>query len=256
MTGVRSVSIKKIGAEGHSYGDDLVVEEVPLSIRVNGDKYATLMCTPKALEHLVVGYLLSNGLINSNEELLSLDIDDVNAIASVTLAASPSLTEHDRVVTTGCGKGEIYLEVLRSCRYNASQLSVNSSDLLAQVQSFNKMSELFLKTGGVHSGAICSTTDILLFHEDIGRHNAVDKLIGEAVSCKIPLLDKMLLTSGRIASEILIKAARQSIPVIVSRSAPTALAIELAERLNITLVGFARGNRMNIYSGECRIETN
>jgi len=105
----------------------------------------------------------------------------------------------------------------------------------------------------VHSGAICSTAEILLFHEDIGRHSAVDKLLGEALAKRLNLADKLLLTSGRLSSEILLKAAKQSIPIIVSRSAPTALAIELALRLNVTLVGFARGNRMNIYSGAGRI---
>ena len=255
MTGTRSVTIKKVGIESSSYSEDLVVEEVPLSIRINGSKYATLMCTPTSLNHLVVGHLISSGLINSTAELLAMEIDEANAIAHVTLAGSPSLKEHDRAVTTGCGKGEIYLEVINSCPVNDSGLRVGLKGLLALVQSFNKMSDLFLKTGGVHSGALCTPDSIILFHEDIGRHNAVDKLVGEALCLELSLGDKILLTSGRLSSEILIKAARQGIPVIVSRSAPTALAIELALRLNITLVGFARGNRMNVYSAESRIET-
>lgn len=160
----------------------------------------------------------------------------------------------EKTLTTGCGKGEIYLEVLQFCRYNDAEMIVGAEDLLSPVSRFDKGSRLFQETGGVHSGAICSTEEILLFHEDIGRYNAVDKLVGQALAKRLNLADKLLLTSGRLSSEILLKAAKQSIPIIVSRRAPTALAIELAERLNVTLVGFARGNRMNIYSGAGRIK--
>lgn len=254
MTETKSVRIMKINAGETTWGTDLVVDEAPLSIRINGHRYATLMCTPAAIEYLVIGYLLSSGVIHKLDDISGIEVDEINLIAKVSLAAPffPDLRE--KTLTTGCGKGEIYLEVLQSCRYNDMEMIVGAEDLLSLVSRFNKSSRLFQETGGVHSGAICSTEETLLFHEDIGRHNAVDKLVGEALAKRINLADKLLLTSGRLSSEILLKAAKQSIPIIVSRSAPTALTIELALRLNVTLVGFARGNRMNIYSGAGRIK--
>jgi FdhD protein len=253
LIGTKQVIIRKIGGLESCYEDDLVVEEVPLSIRINGLKLATLMCTPTALEHLVRGYLLTSGVIKGIEDVISIQIGEQDSVAIVTLTEfAPS--QQDRAVTSGCGKGEIYLQVIQSCRYNESQVRTSAEELLKQVAAFNKMSALFLRTGGVHSAAIASSEGILLFHEDIGRHNAVDKLIGEAVSQRIALEDKTLITSGRVSSEIMLKAARLDIPVIVSRSAPTAFAVELAERLNITLIGFARGNRMNVYAAETRID--
>jgi len=122
------------------------------------------------------------------------------------------------------------------------------------MRDFNKRSELFLNTGGVHSVALGTDEGILLFHEDVGRHNAMDKTIGEASLKNIELFDKTVLTSGRVSSEMLIKAAKGQIPVIVSRSAPTDLAVELANNLGITIIGFARGQRMNIYSNPGRVK--
>ena len=253
MTRTKSVKITKIDAGQTTWGTDLVVDEAPLSIRINGHKYATLMCTPAAIEYLVLGYLLASGVIHALDDVSNIEIDESNLIAKVSLAVPFSPDAREKALTTGCGKGEIYLEVLQSCRRNETAMLVCAEDLLSLVSRFNKSSLLFQDTGGVHSGAICSTAEILLFHEDIGRHSAVDKLLGEALAKRLNLADKLLLTSGRLSSEILLKAAKQSIPIIVSRSAPTALAIELALRLNVTLVGFARGNRMNIYSGAGRI---
>jgi len=118
---------------------------------------------------------------------------------------------------------------------------------------FSKSSELFTETGGVHSAAISDGKEILVFREDIGRHNAVDKVIGSLVLAGITLSDKILLTSGRISSEIITKVIYAGVPVIISKSAPTQKAIEYAIKENITLIGFARGNSFNIYSNSHRI---
>lgn len=254
MQATKSTRIKRVGTGDAVYDADCIVIEMPLVIRINGHRHATLMCTPLAIDYLVIGYLLSDGIIDTTADLISLDINDADGIAEVAVAAYDPVAMGQKAVTSGCGKGEIYLEMLQHCRRNTSVVTLSSTTLLQHVNKFNKMSALFLSTGGVHSGAICSPEDVIIFQEDIGRHNAVDKLIGEAASCGIGLSDKILLTSGRLSSEILLKAARQGIPIIVSRSAPTSLAVEIAERLNITLVGFARGNRMNIYAGESRID--
>jgi FdhD protein len=140
-----------------------------------------------------------------------------------------------------------------SCRSVTGDVKVDVQDIIELMKKFNKNSELFLSTGGVHSVALCQGKEILLFHEDIGRHNALDKVIGEAAFKGIDTSDKMMVMSGRISSEILIKAAKRKIPIVISRSAPTDLAIDYANNLGITVIGFARGNRMNIYTRDDRI---
>ena len=121
------------------------------------------------------------------------------------------------------------------------------------MQEMGKRSELFRETGGVHSSALAREGTLVLFREDIGRHNAIDKIIGECLLSGIPFDDALLMTSGRITSEIARKAGIAGIPVIASRSAPTSLAIRMAEELDLTIVGFVRGKRMNIYTGDWRI---
>ena len=125
---------------------------------------------------------------------------------------------------------------------------INHKKILNLINSFSKKSELFLTTGGVHSSALCSENEIIYFEEDIGRHNAVDKIIGRALINGLNFSDKLVLTTGRVSSEILVKIAKHNIPILVSRSAPTSNAINIAKEKNISLIGFARGNRMNIYN--------
>jgi FdhD protein len=120
------------------------------------------------------------------------------------------------------------------------------------MREFNQSSELFRETGGVHGCALSYSKGIIFSEEDIGRHNAMDKLIGRARLERIDLSDKFVLTTGRISSELLIKASKQGIPIIASRSAPTELAIKLAKETGVTLIGFARGDKLNIYSGNMK----
>jgi FdhD protein len=134
-----------------------------------------------------------------------------------------------------------------------SELKVPIRSILNLMKEFQKMSELFISTGGVHSTALCDENNIMIFREDIGRHNATDKIVGHCVLENIPLENKFLMTSGRISSEILIKSAKLGMGIVVSRSAPTSLAIEIAEEVGVTVVGFARGNRINVYTYPERI---
>ena len=134
-----------------------------------------------------------------------------------------------------------------------SEIKIESATILSLMNDFRNMSKNFLLTGGVHSAAIADPENIIIFREDIGRHNAIDKIIGHVVLSNKSFNKKIIITSGRISSEILLKVLKCEIPVIVSKSAPTNRAIEICRETGITLIGFARGNRMNIYSGEQRI---
>ena len=136
-----------------------------------------------------------------------------------------------------------------------SGITIAPPQVFSLVEKFVKHSRIFTNTGGVHSAALCNTEDIILFSEDIGRHNAIDKVFGEALLKDISLKDYILVTSGRVSSEILVKAARRNIPVLISKSAPTDAGIRLADELGVTLIGFVRGNRMNIYANNRRVIT-
>jgi len=134
------------------------------------------------------------------------------------------------------------------------RITISEDSIRTLVLEFQRRSVLYRLTGGVHGAALCDSEGIRVFNEDIGRHNAVDKVIGECLLREISMRDKIMVTSGRITSEMLAKVAISGIPIIISKSAPTDLAVDLAIRQGVTLVGFVRGKRMNVYSNGQRIK--
>lgn len=239
--------------------EDMVVREYALTIFLDGEEFITLLCSPSSLECLVIGFLLSESIIKSKADIERIRLDEERGVADVLTKTSSSLAKSlhgKRTMTTGCGKGSSFYNAMDSlhCRMLTEGPQCSAQAVIDLMKAFNKSSELFRDTGGVHSVALADAEGIALFHEDVGRHNAMDKVIGEAALRGLGLSDRIILTSGRISSEMLIKASKAGIPMIVSRSAPTDLAVELAGRLGITVVGFARGNRMNVYSCPERVK--
>lgn len=238
--------------------DDQVVEEYPLTLYINQEEWMTLLCSPDELEALIIGYLRSEGVIRKASEITEILLDLVKGHGWVTIPQVNDLAmmlHGKRTQTTGCGKGMTFYHVLDTVDLQSAKgtLEVSMDKLSDLMRTFNQSSTLFQETGGVHSCALCSAEEIIWLMDDIGRHNALDKLIGKALLENLPLDDKLLLTSGRISSEILLKCARAGISTIISRSAPTHLAVEEAKRLNMTLVGFLRGRKGNVYHGLHRI---
>jgi FdhD protein len=161
-----------------------------------------------------------------------------------------------RTITSGCGKGSVFyyaLDALMS-RPSESTLRITPAQVWERVEELSRLSETYRRTHGVHNTALAAPEEVLLFRDDIGRHNAVDMIVGHAFLHNLSLDDKMLITTGRLTSEILIKAAKVGIPVLASRNTATTLAIELAKSLNITLIGYARAGKFTVYSGEERIQ--
>ncbi|MDD3853403.1 MAG: formate dehydrogenase accessory sulfurtransferase FdhD [Syntrophomonadaceae bacterium] len=230
---------------------DYMVVEKSLRIILNGHELVTLACSPEATEQLAVGYLLSEGLLNSREDIKSMQADDPLAVSIETFSQT-TFPAGARKINTCMGKGGTGLP--EPLPVDTEIPKLDPWHLLKLIHELDATSFTFQRTGGVHSAALGDSDTMLVRYEDIGRHNAVDKTLGHAVLEGIKLQDKVLLLSGRIASEILIKAARNRIPVIVSRSAPTLLAVELAEKLGLTVVGFARGQRFNVYAHGERIK--
>lgn len=231
----------------------LVVVEIPLTVYVNDTELATLICSPGGHRELAVGFLLSEGLLQDYSDIKSITYNEQDSLLWVdTVAPVPQLENFlRRQIASCCGKGRAtlyYINDARKLKPVQSGHIFEAAHLLHLIGLLEEKSSTFRKTGGVHSAALGDSKGMLARYEDIGRHNAVDRVLGYAFLNKIDPADKCLLLSGRISSEILIKAAHYGIPVVVSRSAPTFLAVELADEFNLALVGFARGERLTVYS--------
>ena len=238
---------------------DIAVEEVPLTIFLDGRELVTLLSSPKDLNYLAVGFLYSEGLVKNRKEIESLIFEkDKNIIRVKTKKKKrpDSTRKIKKLIPSGCGTAaNISGNLFKIGEYKRldSNLTISSDEIIELMRKLQHRSRLYRSTGGVHSAALASREDILIFSEDIGRHNAVDKVLGQCILDDIPLDDKVTLTSGRVSSEIVLKVARANIPIIISRSAPTMLGAKLASHLGVTLIGFARGRRMNIYTHEKRV---
>jgi len=237
---------------------DQVAAEAPFALTVNGQLLVTLICTPTDLDAMAVGFLLSEGILTDRESLLDLTVNEKDGVVSVSLKSLPEDFDQitrKKTITSGCGQGITFSDGsnLEGIPANHLRISVTPEDLRSLLREFRSISDLFQKTGGVHSAALADKNKIILFAEDIGRHNAVDKLIGRAFLDDIPVEDKILLSSGRISGEIMTKVIRNRIPILISRTAPTCMSLTYAEDYGITLIGFARGKRMNIYTHPQRI---
>jgi FdhD protein len=249
----REYEILRIKGNLSTRENDIITIEYPFTIFIDDEETITLLCTPKSLEELTIGFLHSEGFIDDIESIEKIRIDEENGSAYVYLKYRKILSEKlqgKRTITSGCGKGTMFYNVLDSFKSKKIEksISINIDEIVNLMKIFNHKSDLFINTGGVHSCGLCDRKEILYFEEDIGRHNALDKILGRALLEKLDLSDKIIITSGRISSEMLIKAAKRGIPAIVSRSAPTSLAVDIAGELNILLIGFARGQKMNIYT--------
>lgn len=234
---------------------DSVIEEIPLDVFVNSEFYSALMCTPLEMKELAIGFLFSEGVISSTDSIKSIDQPFENRLCVILnheLTVDPRSV---RAITSGCGKGSVHVISLEEGSLKPIEINCSFAavDILKLMKEFNSKSDLFKETGGVHSCCICSAESILLFSEDIGRHNALDKVVGKSILSSLDLKDKLLMTTGRISSDIVVKVAKAGIQIIVSHSAPTTLALSIAKAANITIIGFARGSRMNIYCNEHRV---
>jgi FdhD protein len=225
-----------------------VVREQPLTIWVNGEKFLTLLCSPLKLEALVVGYLWMEKVIASLDEIAGLEVSPVDGRADVTLS-HPVALPTERVLTSGCGGGITFRIDHRLFPRLSSSLRVAPDTLSARMKDLFAAAVHYKESRGIHGAALSDGAQLLVVAEDVGRHNAVDKVKGEALLAGIPTEDRILLSTGRVSSEMLLKAARMGVPLVVSRTSPTEMAVALAEQLNITVCGYVRPESLNLYAG-------
>ena len=236
---------------------DSVADESFLTINLDGRELLTLLCSPQNILELSVGFLYSAGLIHSADDIFHISIDKDNSSTDITLKEPIQDVDSlfKRVYTSGCGKGVLFYTIADLSHKNEVNVTqiLTSGSISALMKAFIKQSNLFNVTGCEHSTALSDGESILSFFEDIGRHNSLDKVIGDAVIRRLNMRGSIVLTTGRISSEMMYKVQKLRAEFIVSRSAPTALSVRLAEKMNITLVGFARGKRMNVYTATERV---
>lgn len=255
---METFKILKIKGKSREVVDDIVVEEVPLTLILGEKELATILCMPSGLKELVTGFLFTSGMIKQPSDIKNITISQERFTAYIDLV-NPDITENlifKRLYTSGCGKGVLFYNApdLINRTKIISDYRIEARKLSALMLEFQNKSDTYRASGGVHSSALADDKGILIFEEDIGRHNAIDKVIGKRLNEGGDFKNKIIITSGRISSEVLFKIQKCRIPVVISRSAPTNQAVKLARDMNVTLVGFARGNRMNVYSCEERIE--
>lgn len=256
---VENFKVVRVKMDRKERQGDIVVKEAPLTIFLNREELVTLLCTPHDLRYLAIGFLATEGFIKKREDIEDISLDEEKGIIRITAKDTLELAKKaftKRMITSGCGKGTLFHSIgdTLGCGIVQSGIkNIQHTEIFNLMHKFQRCSTLFRETGGLHSCAICKDRTILKFNEDIGRHNALDKVLGECFLEGISMNDKLVLTSGRVSSEILIKGAKWGISIIISRGAPTNLAIKLAERLGITLIGFVRGQRMNIYTHSERV---
>lgn len=245
---------KILKKQDNSFGEieDHIAIEKRLRVSVNGKEVISLYCTPSMIKELVVGFFLTEGILDGKFCLDEISIKDVGEEIAVDIPAKGEIGTEGLTVTSGCVGGLTFNRKRDFEKINDS-FSIEVAAIETVFNEFQKRGKLYRLTGCVHSAALSDGTKILAFAEDIGRHNAVDKVIGHSILEEIPFTQKLMLVSGRLSSEIASKCSRWGIPVLASRTAPTDLAIRIAEKSGVTLVGFVRGERMNIYTNTDRI---
>ena len=235
-----------------------VAREILLTIFLNGQELVTLLCSPKDLNYLTAGFLASEGLIKSKDEIKKIEVDEWEGVVRVETNGS---TEHDsrffakRLITSGCGSGAtFYNEADIAISKVESKMKISTDEVFALATEFQHRSEVYLSTHGVHSAAFCDRHSILIFNEDIGRHNAVDKIFGKCLLEEINCNNRLIISSGRLSSEIIHKVAKRGIPIVISISAPTSLGVKVADNYGITLIASVKGKKFDVYTHDWRVD--
>ena len=237
-------------------GETEVVQEFPLKLVVNQREVATLICSPHELKFLAVGFLRLQGFVRTVEDFLMLSVCSDFGIANVGIRGD--LPEKlQPVLTSGCGAGISFTlgrqTKIPPARRGTSQRTYLPSEVFGMMEQLARLAENYKSHGGIHSAAVGDGTSILLYAEDLGRHNTLDRIAGEALLKGIDLSGTMLVTSGRVSTELAAKAAMLGISMIASRTSPTNMAVKMCEEADIILIGYVRGGRFTIYTCPERI---
>ena len=234
------------------------IREVPLTIILNGREVVTLLCTAKHPDFLAVGFLKSDAFLSSPEQVTDLTVRELEDRIEVEVETCHDPWEGrtmERSITSGCGKGTNFGRNVAtiSKRTVKGDVRVTPEQILALANELHERSTLYNATHGCHNSSLCTPEEMLIFREDIGRHNAIDMICGQCFLDDISVDDKMIVSTGRVASEILLKTIRIGVPVLVSTSVATSFSVELARKTGITLVGNVSRDSFWVYNDRGRI---
>ncbi|KRF64309.1 formate dehydrogenase family accessory protein FdhD [Bacillus sp. Soil768D1] len=241
--------------------EDIIVTEFPVIVKINEQEFVTMVCTPEYIQDMVIGYLASEGIIRKYEEIKDIWVQEKEGYVHVKIdKLNPYYQnfQNKRYITSCCGmsrQGFVFVnDALTAKKMNEVRVKLSPDDCFRLMNNLQISATIFQDTGGVHNAALCDINGFMLSRMDIGRHNALDKIYGHCLKNNISIGNKIIVFSGRISSEILLKVAKIGCEVVLSKSAPTELALQLAEELGITTVGFIRNQSLNIYTCPERIQ--
>jgi FdhD protein len=256
-TDIEKFPVLQCTKESKSRIDKLVAREILLTIFLNGQEMVTLLCSPKDMNYLAIGFLVSEGLLKGKDVIKKIEVDEWEGIVRVETYEGierDSRFFSKRLITSGCGGGAtFYSDTDIAVPKVESQWKISADEVLTLVNEYQHHSEVYSLTHGVHSAALCDNKIIQIMSDDIGRHNAIDKIFGKCLLEDINTTDHVVISSGRFSSEILHKVAKRGIPIVISISAPTSLGIKVAENYGITLIASARGQKFDVYTNDWRV---
>lgn len=252
-----SIDVEGIDHEGRRITTTVVTER-PLTLFLNAREIVTMMTIGDHPDLLAVGYLLNQNMLRADDEITAVDYEpDIETV----VVRTKRQTDYEeklkkKVQTSGCAQGTIFGDLMEELDKLAlpADARIKTSWLYELTRRINTEPSLYLKAGAIHGSVLCKADQPIVYMEDVGRHNAVDKIAGYMFVNGIPAHDKIFYTTGRLTSEMVIKTVKMGIPILVSRSGFTAWGVELARKTGLTLIGRARGKRFVALSGAERIE--
>jgi len=233
--------------------DEDVIEEGFVSIFVNGEELATVMCSPREQDRLALGFLCNEGIIDAIDDVRALHICPSGACVDVWLRRHDFVRPQRLILTSGCGGGVTFDDLSKTIEPLDSPLTLAPGRLFELMGAMQQSGSLYARARGVHTSALADGERLRVVAEDVGRHNTIDKLRGACLLEGIDPRGMILLCTGRISSEMINKAARMGCPMVASRTSPTSLSVRLAREWNITLAGYVRRDSMNVYAHPRRL---
>jgi len=239
------IACHRFSGDGWASTTVYVPNEYEFTLYINQKELVTILCTPSKLNYLILGFMYGEEIISSIDDVMLMRVCEEESVADVRLVNPELELPTHRTLTSGCGGGAVFKT---DGQRVDSDFVVKPTEVMSLMKKLLEQMELYRLSGGVHTSALADTKELLIVAEDIGRHNTLDKINGECLWRGLSTKDRLLLSTGRVSSEMLLKAAKMQVPIVVSRHSPTGRSVSLARDLGITLIGHAKGGRLMVYS--------